>query len=97
MSEPKRKRRTRLKVFGWYGHRREAAKGGRREQTREILAAHSITECLRITGEPTRAWLWQITETGNAAEIAAAMAEPGVVFWRQSDDYSGPWNRAEPR
>lgn len=86
-----------VKVYGWYGHRREcppAANGSR--QTREIVAASSIAGAMRLTGE-RRSNLWDICETGNQHEIETAMAEPGVVFWKPLYNYkSGGWTAVRP-
>ena len=49
-------------------------------QTREIVAAPSLTAALRILGRfgVRRGYC---TETGNEIEIATAMSKPGTVFW----------------
>lgn len=86
----------RLKVYGWTGHRFECppAPNGS-HQTREIVAASSVAEVMRLSGR-RRSGLFNICETGNDEEIATAMAEPGVVFWRGINDWRGPWTRTEP-
>ena len=75
-----------LKVYGWSGWRAEAkpaANGSR--QTREIAAAKSVAEILRITGMTRADWKWSGGETGNDEEIQLAMSEPGTVFWSELD------------
>ena len=73
------------KVYGWIGYRREA--GGPHGQTREIVAAPSMAAVGRIVGENPRR-LWNLGETGNAREIEAASARPGIVLWRLLDDHA---------
>lgn len=75
------------KVYGWQGWR-SASRG----QTREIVAARSIAEVIRITGG-RRSDLFNIDVTGNTTEITQALSDPGTVFWRPLDDYSGEWRR----
>lgn len=74
-----------LKVYGWYGFRAR--------QTREIVAAHSVAEVLRITGPR---WLTrdEIVVTGNAHEIETAMRKPGTVFFHYNDDRSNAFIEA---
>lgn len=71
-----------MKVFSWIGHRNEA---GPRLQTHEIVAAPSKAAAARAAGERDPRRLFNLGETGNAADIAIATAEPGVVFWRPLD------------
>lgn len=84
-----------MNVYGWIGYRPEArpAPNGSR-QTREIVAARSVTEVMRLTGRTRRELTWNGDWTSNAEEIRVASAEPGVVFWRGLDDRDGTWNRA---
>ena len=88
MVKTKRKPRGVLKVYRWTGARRECprAPNGSR-QTRELCAAHSKAELARIVGVKSShsPELWNLSETGNDGDIAIAMAEPGVVFWRPLD------------
>lgn len=84
-----------LKIYGWQGMRREcpAAPNGSR-QTREICAAPSMAAVARIMGEKSPRALFNLGETGNGMEIAQAMSEPGVVFWKPLNDYYGTfWAR----
>lgn len=91
-----------LKVYGWQGDRRECPpqrNGG--HQTREICAARSQAAVARIAGERGPWALFNLTETGNAIEIAQAMSRPGVIFWRSIDDTAitvkpPTWTAVEP-
>lgn len=94
-------RARKLKVYGWTGYRRDCppAPNGNR-QTREIVATTSKKEAARLV-DPERSWMRppvsEIDETGNAAEIELATANPGVVFWCPIDEsYRGAaqWRRA---
>lgn len=88
--------RGRLKVFGWTSNRREcplAANGN--HQTREICAALSSAELMRITGK-TRANLWRLCVTGNEFECELAMSKPGVVFWRPNHGRDADFHEAAP-
>lgn len=87
---------AKLKVYGFRGYRVEcpAAPSGSR-QTREIVATTSKTKA-RSLGEWSTS-LSEICETGNAGEIAAAMAEPGTVFWSPINAYPPVWTKAASR
>jgi hypothetical protein len=79
-----------MKVYAWVGHRTEA--GAPHYQTHEIVAAPSKAAAARAAGERDPRRLFNLGETGNAADIAVATREPGVVFWRpidarESNDY----------
>lgn len=63
-----------LKVYGW-----GSTRGGR--QTREVVAAHTIAEVLRISGIARSTWAWSGGVTRNQKEVELAMSEPGTVFW----------------
>lgn len=58
-------------------------------QVRHVVAARSLTEACRLLGTG-RAYT---SETGNKAQIEAALSAPGVVFWatvripERSEDY----------
>jgi hypothetical protein len=85
-----------LKVYGWTNWRNEcprAPNGGR--QTREICAAPSKAAAERALGERIPQGFGGIT--GNDEEIAQAMSEPGVVFWRPLDHFGRgkPWTRVK--
>ena len=79
-----------LKVYGWQSFRRECdpAPNGSR-QTREICAAHSMAEVARIAGVNRPQQLFNLGETGNKEELAAATASPGTIFWRPLNAHSG--------
>lgn len=81
----------RLKVYEWTGHRREA--GGTHQQTQEIVAATSMAEVARLAGAKGPWQLFNLSETGNDAQIATAMAAPGIIFWRDIHGYAQPWVR----
>jgi hypothetical protein len=78
--------RTQLKVYGWGGYRPESKNS--HHQTREIVAAQSKAEVARIVGVTSPARLWNLSRTWNGREILIALEEPGVVFWKDLDDYS---------
>lgn len=85
---------SKLKVYGWRGHRAECptAPNGS-HQTREIMAANSVAEVLRATGMSRNTWNNDGGETGNPMEIAVAMANPGNVYWKPYNDHAstGTW------
>ena len=75
-----------LKVYGFTMNRHEAIRAANgNQQTRNVVAAHSVAEVLRLSGMTRSDYNWRGCETGNADEIAVAMAEPGVVFWVELD------------
>lgn len=84
---------VKLKVYGWQAHRSECKVV--HSQTREIVAATSKTEVARIVGVKSPSYLWNLGETGNTAEVAIAMADPGVVFWKPIDAPAGDFTRSE--
>jgi len=83
-----------LRVYGWIGFRSECQTNSR--QTREIVAASSRAAAARIAGARSPRQLFNLSETGNADELATALAEPGAVFWQPLDAYSATWRRATP-
>lgn len=82
-----------MKVYGWLGFRSHAATRHGHGQTREICAAKSKAEVGRLLGRDPRG-IFNLDMTGNSAELAAALARPGVVLWRPLDDRSGDWREA---
>lgn len=80
-----------LKVYGWLGTYPEGmerpADMAHRVQARCVVAASSVSEVLRISGlrASSRGW---ISETGNVAEIEAAMSKPGQVFYKDDLNYT---------
>lgn len=80
-----------LKVYGWLGSfPRDFVKPEDRQhrvQANCAVAAHSIAEFLRITGQ-TRAILPWVSETGNDAAVRAAMSKPGTVFFQDDLNYT---------
>lgn len=89
------------KVYGWVGHRYEA--GNTHNQTREIVAARSMAEAARLSGHRSPRQMWNLSETGNAVEIAVAMNHQtrGCVCWKPLDNHDPlAWKRdalREPR
>jgi hypothetical protein len=91
-----------MRVFGWTGQRSEAkglpSPGGGRNhhgQTREIVAANTQAEMLKITGMSRHTYKQTGSETGNEEEILVANNEPGVIFWQPLDSAPGQgWHRA---
>lgn len=71
----------RLKTFGWQGHRMQAPG----LQTREICRASSMAAVARIAGVKSPRELFNLTETGNALEIAITSRDIGVIYWRPLD------------
>lgn len=88
-----------MKVYGWQSFRSEAtpAPNGSR-QTREIMAAKSVAEVLRVAGMSRYEFNQSGTETGNDEELRVATARPGVVFWTElnsSHRGTARWRPAE--
>lgn len=81
-----------LKVYGWTGYDPQNVEG-HNKQTREIVAAHSIAEVTRIADITRYEFNTYGSETGNSEEIALAMSDPGVVFFRGINDRNGNWKR----
>jgi hypothetical protein len=83
-----------VRVYGWQGHRHDAP--GNHHQTREICAALSMAAVARVAGVKYTRDLFNLCETGNAAEVAKATSEPGVIFWRGLNEFSNDaaWRRA---
>ena len=84
-----------LRVYGARSERRECppAPNGNR-QTREVIAAHSRTEAKRLAGWDIA--VSEVCETGNAEELALAMAAPGVLFWTPLGERTPrTWTRVE--
>ena len=85
-----------LKVYGWVGWHKDAP--GPHRQTREIVAAHSKAEAMRLGGLTRREFEHSGCETGNEEELRVALAEPGVVFWHGYSEYRDVvWRRREPK
>jgi len=77
-----------LRVYGWQGHRGVGV-------TREIMAARSKAEVARALGLKRPAQVFNLSETGNADDIATATTLPGVVLWRAIDDRDGEWQATQ--
>ncbi len=86
---------SKLKVYGYLTFRQECpvAPNGSK-QTREIVAATSKKAVKLLIGD--KAPLSEITETGNAVEIAAAMSRPGTIFWTPVDSRFKAYEAASP-
>lgn len=78
-----------LQVYGWVSFRG-------RTQSREVVAAHSLAEVARIAGYKRPSQLFNLEDTGNGPEIAAALSEPGVIFWHPLDERPISWRRSTP-
>ncbi len=76
-----------LKVFGWQSFRAECppAPNGNL-QTREIVAARSKAEVIRIADKKYTYELFNLGETGNSLELELALSKPGVIFWTPIND-----------
>ncbi len=75
-----------LKVFSWQSFRAECppAPNGNL-QTREIIAARSKAEAVRIAGKKYPYELFNLGETGNHLELELALSKPGIIFWTPID------------
>ena len=73
-----------IKVYGTRSHRTEARQG--HNQTREIVAARSKSEAIRIF-KAWGAWIDNVSETGNQIELLIAKSAPGRVFWTELDSH----------
>ena len=72
-----RLRKTKLKVYRWQSHRPGVG------STRELMAAPSKAAVARAH-KCRLSDLWNFGETGNANDIAKAIAHPGVTFWENA-------------
>lgn len=63
-------------------------------QQRTIVAAPSRAAAARALGASSYAMSQWGSRTENPYEVAAALAEPGQVFWRPLDQWDGGWRRA---
>lgn len=78
-----------LKVYGWTGM-------STYPQSRNIVAAYSVAEVLRITGMSRHDWNNGGDETGNDEELSIALAEPRVVFYQPLNARQGDnWHRLD--
>lgn len=89
-----------LRTYGWtalIGPRLREALGELAWiiQGRAVVAARSKAEVGRIVGRPPRQ-LFNLGETGNAEEKAAAEARPGVVLVHSMNRPRGPYVVAKP-
>lgn len=91
-------RSQKIKVYVWQGFRTPLSTTTRRVQSREIVAARSKAEVARIVGVKSPSALFCLGETKNQRAVAAAMAEPGTIFWRDIDaSPEDPFIRVEPK
>lgn len=77
-----------LRVYGWCGF----VSG--HVQARLIVAAKSKAAAARAAGYKAPRQMFNLCETGNAAEIAAATAQPSIVMWRGLDEFRGEYRPA---
>jgi len=76
-----------IKVYGWDYFR---VIDGRRVQTREIVAAYSVAEVLRLAGVTRSDYYHQGCVTQNEDELALALSAPGRVFYTNNiNRYAG--------
>ena len=83
-----------LKVYGatvWLDECPKAPNGNK--QARCVVAARTKKEVMELFGITRNDFEHSACETGNATEIALAMASPGVVFWKPVDDWNGNYRR----
>lgn len=80
-----------LKVYGWIGYRSEC--NTRSHQTREIAASTSKLKIAKALGFNCASQVFNLTETENVGEIKLCLNNPGVIFWKGLDDYSGDVSR----
>lgn len=71
-----------LKVYGWSAFYIRGAEKQFNQSFRCIVAATSQADAARLAGKEKPRDLWQLTETGNAGEIALATTKPGTVFFQ---------------
>lgn len=82
-----------MKVYGWRGFKA----GMKNQQARFIVAAPSVAAVLRLTGMTRYTFNNDGCETGNVGEVAQALSEPGVIFYRGLDEWlDEPWAREDP-
>ena len=86
--------RITMKVYSWQGLRRGTKRGG--ITTREIVCAASKREARALQGS-FKVPLVEILESSRPKEIEIATSRPGVVFWRDVDDFVGDWTASEPK
>ena len=85
--------RITMKIYSWQGFRRGTKRGG--ITTREIVCAASKREARALQGS-FKVPLIEILESSRPKEIEIASSRPGVVFWRDVDDFVGGWTASEP-
>ena len=85
-----------LKVYGWTGFRKESiGERNHHGQTREIVAAASAAEVMRLTGMTRTTWTNTGCETGNDNEIETALAKPGTIFWQPINSRGVEWREVQ--
>jgi hypothetical protein len=80
-----------LKVYGCTHFARTG--NSYRLQVRAIVAERSMAGAARAFQMSAHHLRQYGAETGNAEEVEVALAEPGVVFWRELDYPRGEWRR----
>lgn len=86
-----------MKVYGWIDStNKEWAERPWVHQVRCIIEAPSMAHIARVMEVNSPASLFNLSETGNADEIALATSKPGVIFWRHLDDVNGDWKEGRP-
>lgn len=85
---------AKLKVYGWTGIN---SSNPVHRQSRNIIAATSIAEAMRLTGTKRSFYNWSGSETHSPEEIAQAMSKPGVMFWQPLNARDDNWTEVPPR
>jgi len=90
---------VKLKVYCFTGYRTECPPAPNGScQTHEIVAASSRAEAARLSGSTVGHLKTYGSITGNDADIARAMAKPGVVHWRPLNSQNPTdWRELPPR
>lgn len=84
---------AKLKVYGWTGTNFSESS----RQSRNIIAATSVAEALRLSGTKRSFYNWSGGETRSPKEVAKAMSKPGVMFWQPLNARDDNWNEVPPR
>ncbi len=85
-----------MKVFGWHDFTVNPATN-RRVQSRCIAATPTKKAAAILAGYPSgRApEALDLGDTENDVELAVALAEPGVIFWRGITEWHANYQRLE--
>lgn len=76
-----------LKVYSWIYYRHELpARPNGNKQSREVVAAHSVAEVLRLAGITRSEYNWNGGPHASPFATKLALSEPGTVFYTSLDD-----------